>query len=122
MKINTLLLAIAFVFSTASFAGESDIMFSPDTNQEVVVSGDTTVDNNSKDTSFTATSENAESAFAQVKDQIETGFAGSIRAVITDLETQEAEELDFSGLYDDAGNCIALYAQRQDGTVLVWKI
>lgn len=117
MSIKSLLLALIFT-SQVAWAGESDIMFAPESSNEVTVTGDTSVNGQSHDLSFVASSANAAEAFNKVRTLLEGSLSGVISANFTDVETGVTEKLEFYGLTIDG--VLSLMAKREDGTLLVW--
>lgn len=117
MKIKFLLLSVFLVCQTA-WAGESDIMFAPESSNEVTVTGDTSTNGGTKDLSFVASSTNGGDIFNKVRKMVEGSFSGVVAANFTDVETGVTEKLEFYGLSVDGK--VSLIAQRSDGTLLVW--
>lgn len=117
MSIKSLLLALIFT-SQVAWAGESDIMFAPGSSSEVTVTGDTSVNGQSHDLSFVASSANAAEAFNKVRKLLEGSLSGVISANFSDVETDVTEKLEFYGLTIDG--VLSLMAKREDGTLLVW--
>lgn len=117
MKLKTFLLSFLFL-SQVALAGESDIMFAPESSHEVTVRGDTSVNGDTQDSSFVASGNGAVHAFNKVKKMVEGSFSGVVSARFTDVEAGVTEELEFYGLSVDG--TVSLIAKRSDGSLLVW--
>lgn len=115
-----LLIALSLLLSQNLFADEVDVMFMPDSPAPVTVSGESDILKGVPSSNFVATTENASEAFAKVRDKLETSFAGTVEAEITDANTGLAEKVEFEGRFDQYTQIYYIVATLKNGQQFFW--
>lgn len=122
MKNIKILLSLFILINTsAGFADQIDVLFVPNSESEVKISGHLNPVENNKIQRLTATSENASKVYTIVKEHMDKGFSGFIDARIINQTSQDYEDVEFQGNYQDGTGIFYVYAHKNDGTVIRWE-